>query len=411
MATTPPTFNPTEVAGCDPTSNPVTFAHDLPGGPKGPSTYRAPDICVGTFDLSTSECADLESNYVASLQAEALNIAGGPVNIFPMLGVHNQGSTNDLTANSSGYPISSGSPGAYNVADAFNVNDASWRSIQTGGLVTTAADNGPAFLGFSFGNKKAWEKVIPGGVDRYAVPAPIRKQVSSIKIKQGANAVNRVKQVRVDASDDNINWKRIDIVNLPDTPDLVQVGVRSSAMYGAWRLVPTMFNGVTANEPWEVVELQFLEASVLAIDNIQDFFLLENRDRSYCRTSVMLKCQYDLLDVQTELAKFGINLPQTYIFTCSFAMMVQTLGRPILIGDVLELPGEAQYDAGLRPIRKWLEVTDTAWATEGYAFTWKPLMFKFYAQPIMPSVEHRDLLGLPGVANNQVPDSDSCQKS
>lgn len=397
MATTPPNF--TEVTqDCAVTPAPV-FAYDPIGGPSGPVGYVAPPICVGTFDLSTDECADLEANYFATLQAEALNIAAGPVNIFPMLGVHNQGSTADVTG--SGYPLASGTPGGYNVTDAFNVNSASWRSIEVGTQVTSA----PAFLGYSFGNKKAWEAVVSGGRDRYFPAAPVRKQISSIKITQGAAAQNRVRQVRIEASDDGVTWKRIDVVNLPNVSTAVTVGVRSSAAYNQWRLIPTMFLG-GSGDSWEVVELQMLESTALSLDNVQDWFLLENRDRAYSRQSVMVKCQYDLLDVQTELAKFGINMPQTYIFTCSFAVLVNTLGRPIVIGDVIELPGEVQYDPQLRPVRKWLEVTDTAWATEGYGHNWKPLLYKFYAQPIMPSVEHRDLLGTPGLVAGTQTDED-----
>jgi hypothetical protein len=397
MATTPPNF--TEVTeNCALTPEPV-FAFDPIGGPSGPASYVPPPICVGTFDLSTSECADLEADYVASLQAEALNIAAGPVNIFPMLGVHNQGSTADMTG--SGYPLASGTPGGYNVLDAFNVNAASWRSIEVGTQVTAA----PAFIGYSFGNKKAWEAVVTGGRDRYFPAAPVRKQVSSIKITQGALPENRARQVRIEASDDGVAWHRVDVVNLPNVPTAVTVGVRSNAAYNQWRLVPTMFAGGVA-DAWEVVELQLLESTSLSLDNIQDFFLLENRDRAYSRQSVMVKCQYDLMDVQTELAKFGINMPQTYIFTCSFAVLVNTLGRPVVVGDMIELPGEVQYDPNLRPVRKWLEVTDTAWATEGYAFNWKPLLFKFYAQPVLPSVEHRDILGTPGLVNGTQTDDD-----
>jgi hypothetical protein len=113
----------------------------------------------------------------------------------------------------------------------------------------------------------------------------------------------------------------------------------------------------------------------------------------------LLKASYELLDVQTELAKFGINLPQTYIFTVSFTSMITMLGRPVVIGDIVELPGEVQYDAKLNPIRKWLEVTDTGWSTEGYTMNWKPQLFRFYAQPILPSVEHKDILGTPGQIN------------
>lgn len=379
---------------CNAPPNPQ-FAYDTT-----PDKYVPPPICVGTVDYSTSECADNEANYIASLQAEALEMAAGPVNIFPMLGVHSQGSTVDLIS-TTGYPLSSGAPSGFNALDAFNVNEESWRSIQQGGDVVTA----PAYIGYCFGTKKAWEK-IGAPQERYVNPEPVRKQVGSIKIKQGSVAENRVTKLRIEVSDDGVAWKRLGIISIPDTGDLVTVGVPSNAMYNQWRLVPIFFNGVASNSQWEVIELHLVEATATSIDNIQDFFLNENRDRSYSRQSILLKCQYDLLDVQTELAKFGISLPQTYIFTCSYAMMVQRLGRPILIGDVLELPGEVQYDASLNPVRKWLEVTDTAWATEGYAFNWKPQLFKFYGQPIMPSVEHRDLLGTPGKVNDAMTDDD-----
>lgn len=381
---------------CNSPPNPK-FAYDTT-----PEKYVPPEVCVtpNTVDYSTSECADNEADYIASLQAEALAMAGGPVNVFPMLGVHSQGSTVDLIS-TTGYPLSSGAPSGYNALDAFNVNDAAWRSVQQGADVLSA----PAFIGYAFGTKKAWEK-IGAPQERYVKPEPVRKQIGSIKIKQGPVAANRVTKARVEVSDDGLTWKRIAIISLPDTEDLATVGVNAHAMWNQWRLVPIFFNGVASNSQWEVVELHLLEATTTSIDNIQDFFLMENRDRSYSRQSVLIKAQYDLLDVQSELAKFGISLPQTYIFTCSYAVMVKSLGRPILVGDVLELPGEVQYDAFLNPVRKWLEVTDTSWATDGYAFNWKPQLFKFYAQPIMPSVEHRDLLGTPGKVNEAMADED-----
>lgn len=391
--TTPLPENCAEVSQDCNSKPPLTFAHPIQTSP-----YVPPVECIGTLDYSTSECAETESAYIAGLMSEALNIAAGPVNIFPMLGVHNQGSTVDQTGN--GFPLSSGTPSGYNALDAFNVNDASWRSVQLGAAVTNGA-----YIGYDFGTKKAWEKIGPAQ-ERYQAPAPIRKKISTIKLKQGHDSRNRATQVRIEASDDGLQWIRIDAAKLPDTDQQVVISVRSNAMYNKWRIVPTYFNGVAANFQWEVIEVQMLESTQLSLENIEDFVLLENRDRAYCRTSAMIKCTYDLLDVQTELAKFGINLPQTYIFTCSFVTMVRTLGRPVVVGDIVELPGEVEYDSQLRPIRKWLEVTDCGWSTEGYTQNWKPNLYRFYAQPILPSVEHRDILGLPGAVNASQSDDD-----
>lgn len=363
--------------------------------------YAPPPLCIGTVDYSTSDCAINDSKYLASLMAEQLNMAAGPVNIFPLLGVHSQGSTIDQTG--SGFALSSGTPAGFDVLDAFNVNDAAWHSIQQGSDVVDA----PAYIGYDFGTKKAWDLIVPAvDRERYFPSEPVRKKISTFKIIQGEDKASRASQVRVEASDDGVTWKRVDVVNIPDSDTMVVVKVNANAMYNKWRLIPTFFNGVAANSPWEVVELQLLEETQVSLENIEDFMLLENRDRAYCRTSTMLKCAYDLMDVQTELARFGINLPQTYIFTCSYAMMIMTLGRPVVVGDICEVPGEAQYDPNLRPVRKWVEVTDCAWSTDGYTPDWKPQLFKFYAQPILPSVEHRDILGVPGQVNATQTDSE-----
>ena len=362
-------------------------------------TYVQPDYKHGTLDYSTSPCAEKESNYIAGLMAESLQYAAGPVNIFPMLGVHNQGSTLDQPGD--GYPIASGTPSGFNSLDAFNVNDAGWRTVQTGVDVMSA----PAFIGYDFGTKKAWEHTATPQ-ERYAPSAPVRKQISTLKIRQSSDSLMRVTQLRIEASDDGVTWHRVDVVNLPNTAQLATVGIRSVAPYNKWRLVPIFFAGVAANQPWEVLEIHLLESTQLSLDNIEDFVLLENRDRAYCHSSLMIKCTYDLLDVQSELARFGINIPQTYIFTCSFADMIKIVGRPVVVGDIVELPGEIQFDPNLRAVRKWLEVTDTGWSTEGYTQNWRPNLFRFYAQPILPAIEHKDVLGVPGQVNIEQSDND-----
>jgi hypothetical protein len=50
------------------------------------------NLCTG-FDLSTGP----ESCLISSVIEEALNIGGADINVYKMLGVHEQGSINDLT--------------------------------------------------------------------------------------------------------------------------------------------------------------------------------------------------------------------------------------------------------------------------------------------------------------------------
>jgi hypothetical protein len=364
-----------------------TFSCDPEG--KNNEKYVPPELCVGQLTISTGDCAEGDSKFIEALGAEALSIAAGPINIFPLLGVHNQGDTIDVTGE--GYEISGGTLAGFNAADAFNANVGSWKSSQQGINVITD----PAYIGYDFGTEKTRMPNPDVTIDRYNPPAPIKKQIRTLKIKQSDEATSRAAQIRVEVSNDGINWLRADVINLINTNDLVTYSVKQSSLYRMWRLIPTMFNGITANASWEITEIQMLEDNQLSLTDIQDSVLMENRDRAYSQTSVCMKAQYDLMDVQTELSRFGIDLPQQYIFTVSFAMMVKALGRPIIIGDIVEVPGEIQYDTQLNPVRKWLEVTDTSWSTEGYTPNWKPTLYRFFANPILPSSSHRDILGTP----------------
>jgi hypothetical protein len=77
----------------------------------------------------------------------------------------------------------------------------------------------------------------------------------------------------------------------------------------------------------------------------------------------------------------------------SFASCVKLLGRPLVVGDILEIPSEAQYSADLRKILKWMEVTDISWSAEGYTPGWRPTMLRVVAQPAFASQETQDIFG------------------
>ena len=85
-----------------------------------PNPYVAPELCIGDFTLTQGECATIENQFQESLAAENLNISGAPLNIFKLLGVHEQGRLIDLPG--TGEPISSsGTP-----ADALDAMAAEW---------------------------------------------------------------------------------------------------------------------------------------------------------------------------------------------------------------------------------------------------------------------------------------------
>jgi hypothetical protein len=340
--------------------------------------YIAPNLCLGTWDLNSEACDGKDSAYMENQAAQALEIAGAKINIFKMLGIHEQGLFQDLTG--AGNPLSSGTAQGFILADAFNSNVGVWQSSLLGSDVLNS------FIGYNFGTKKTI-----ANTERYEPGQPIRQEITTIRIKQGSNSQNRVLQARVERSDDGgINWKRVDIINLPNTENLETVSLKQSAPSQLWRLIPLYFSG-TDTDAWQIDQLQFMNYTQTNLNNVQDLIFLENRDRDYADISIQLRAYYDLIDVETELSKFGIDLPQQYIFTISFARMVELLGRPIVIGDILELPSEVQYSSNLLGVRKWLEVSDTGWSTDGYTPGWKPILFRFTAMPAIASQENMDL--------------------
>ena len=434
-----------------------------PGGNVVPANpYVAPELCMGEMDLVNGAARSEDAKYQEQVAAENLNISGAPVNVFKLLGVHEQGRMIDLVGN--GTPLN----GSMN---AFDGLASVWTSPQTGMAVLTT----PAWLGYDFGTIKTTY-----GQEAYAPGEPAAQHITSFRIQQPTDG-RRALQVRVDRSTGgyksgmvqftgagngsvqgytpgpgaapgtfmltasnptsftvfftgattevvgvatvgkrfnsnrgsftimagsvpfaagdlfsipiDLDWYRVDVVNLPNDASVALVRVRQSAASRYWRVVPIQFAGVDTNEPWEVASLELFDFQTTRLDDIQDSVLLENRDRDYAKQSLQFKVAYQPFDAISDLSKFGFQVADIFTFTTVFATMVKALGRPIVVGDVIELPSAMQYDHNLRPVRKFLEVTDTSWAADGYTTTWKPITFRFHASQLIPSQEHRDLLG------------------
>jgi hypothetical protein len=182
-------------------------------------------------------------------------------------------------------------------------------------------------------------------------------------------------------------------VDLDDNDSLQTVHIRRSVPSRFWRIRPLAFNGGDGDF-WGVTALELSDYEATRLDNIQDRLLLENRNRDYNTSPIVVKVFYDLIDVQTELSRFGIELPsQSYFMTAGFNSVVEALGRPFVIGDIIELPSETQYSASLEPVKKYLEVIDVGWSTEGYTPGWRPTLLRIVAQPMLASQETQDIVG------------------
>lgn len=352
--------------------------------------FDPPKSCPPTPDDLT--CKDFQLNnlidvcFIDSVVNENLNIGGAEIRVFKLLGIHEQGQLVDLTG--MGEAISGGDQTTFPVSGGFTLIGSTcpseWRSEQTGAGVIQSA-----FIGYDFG-----EHEIDETNSRYGIDTFIRQHISRIIIQQGPLAKNRATKVRVERSDDGVTWFGVDIIDLPDDEFAHEIAFNTSAPARRWRLRPIVFNG-GASDFWIVVNLQLISLHETTLENLQDDFgFIEARNRDYASQSISLKASYDLLDIQTEFNRWGAGLPtQTFYFQVHFNSAVAALGRPVIIGDIFEVPSETQFSPTLEPIKKFVEVVDVGWSTEGYAPGWQPLIQRVIAEPAIPREETQDIFG------------------
>lgn len=315
---------------------------------------------------------------------EQLLIAGADINVYKLLGVHEQTKLIDITGN--GNAISGGDAPGFPAKNAFTSLRTEWRSKQTGMDILTHG-----FIGYDFGELK----IITGRV-RYGVEANVRQHITSIKIKQSSNhGVVRATKVRIERSDDGERWFGVDVVDLPDDENLNIIHFKHSVPSRFWRLRPLAINDISdLCKPWGIQALELMDFSKTNENNIQDKIFMENRDRDYAEHPIILKGYYELVDTVSDLTKFGIDIGMIeYRIRVNFNSTVLKLGRPIIIGDMIELPSETQYTPQLRAVKRYLEVTDVTWDTATYTPGWQPLMLMVTAKPAYASQETQDIFG------------------
>lgn len=318
---------------------------------------------------------------VEQYQQETLHIAGANVNVYKLLGVYEQTKLLDLSGN--GNSLSGGDyPGSDSV-NAFTKIKTQWESKQFGQDVINHA-----YIGYDFGVLK-----LPNGRNRYGVDANITYNISTIKIKQGSQSKNRISKARVERSDDDNLWYGVAMVNFPDDDNLNEINFKQSVPSRYWRIRPTQFNGSDCDN-WIVQALELHEYVGTAQSNIQDDIFLENRDRNYSTSEINMKGYYDIQTPMLDFSRFGAELPQlSYQIKLNFNSCISMIGRPIVIGDVIELPSEAQYTPDLRQVKKYLEVSDVTWDAASFTPGWQPTMLLITAMPALASQETQDIFG------------------
>jgi hypothetical protein len=131
--------------------------------------------------------------------------------------------------------------------------------------------------------------------------------------------------------------------------------------------------------------------------NIQDLLWLENRDRKYEHDVYKMRGIYQRADQDFDLSQFGLFLQTGTIFMVFHLRdMVDTIGRKLMSGDVLELQHLKDYDALNEDLpaalKRYYVVSDASFAAEGFTPTWWPHLWRVKLNPLVDSQEYKDIL-------------------
>lgn len=144
---------------------------------------------------------------------------------------------------------------------------------------------------------------------------------------------------------------------------------------------------------------------------IQDLLFLENRDRKYDPNIYRLRGHYNVQNLDFDLSQFGLFLHSDIIFiVVHYNDMIDIVGRKLMVGDVLELPHLLDYNPLKETIpvalKRFYQVTDANFASEGFSQTWYPHLWRIKCEPLVDSEEFSNILKEPINKDNYLGDWD-----
>lgn len=144
---------------------------------------------------------------------------------------------------------------------------------------------------------------------------------------------------------------------------------------------------------------------------IQDLMFLETRDRKYDTHVYSIRGHYNVQNLDFDLSQFGLFLNNDTIFiTVHYNTMIDLFGRKLLVGDAFELPHLTDYhplnEALPVALRRYYQVTDANFASEGFSQTWYPHLWRIKAEPIVDIQQFADIMNKPTNTDNYMGDYD-----
>jgi hypothetical protein len=138
---------------------------------------------------------------------------------------------------------------------------------------------------------------------------------------------------------------------------------------------------------------------------VEDLLLGENRDRAYDPDIFIMRGVYRVQDIDFDLTQFGLFLNNDTLFiTFHYNDMIDTFGRKLMSGDVLEFPNLKDYnplDTSLvKALPRYYVIQDTAFASEGFSQTWLPHLWRVKATPLVNAQEYKQIMDQPFMPPN-----------
>jgi hypothetical protein len=138
---------------------------------------------------------------------------------------------------------------------------------------------------------------------------------------------------------------------------------------------------------------------------IEDLLLLENRDRVYDPDIFIMRGVYRTQDIDFDLTQFGLFLNGDTLFvTFHYNNMIDTLGRKLMSGDVIEVPNLKDFhplnSALPLPLPRYYVIQDGNFASEGFSQTWQPHLWRIKATPMVNAQEYSQIVNQPFMPEN-----------
>jgi hypothetical protein len=138
---------------------------------------------------------------------------------------------------------------------------------------------------------------------------------------------------------------------------------------------------------------------------IEDLLLLENRDRAYDPDVYIMRGVYRTQDVDFDLTQFGLFLNNDTLFiSFHYNNMIDTVGRKLMVGDVIEVPNLKDYhplDKSIpNALPRYYVIQDGNYSSEGFSQTWLPHVWRVKATPLVNAQEYQQIINQPFMPEN-----------